>query len=131
MTKHTKTPRPRRIRPAHDLLLVRPDRARDEKKGSIIVPEAYRSKAANDERTFFKISDQYTIGEVLAVGPGRRRSTNAEGAPLQGRVPIGVDVGERIVYRRAEGSPTGLGDGLVLVREPSIVGCLSPGSGES
>lgn len=109
-------------RPQHDLVVVKPDTARDEKRGGLWVPEAYQSKHANDERTLFKKSDQYALGEVLAVGPGRRRLSNGEGEPLQGRVPVGVEVGQTIVYRRAEASPSGMGDGNVLVREASIVG---------
>jgi len=109
-------------RPQHDLVVVKPDTTRDEKRGGLWVPEAYRSKHANDERTLFKKSDQYALGEVLAVGPGRRRLSNGEGEPLQGRVPVGVEVGQTIVYRRAEASPSGMGDGNVLVREASIVG---------
>lgn len=115
-TKH------RKIRPLHNLVLVDPDAQRDEKMGSFWIPETYRTKTANDSKTLFRKSNQYTTGTVEAVGPGARRR-NDDGELEPSRDPVDVKVGDRIVYRRSEASPIGLeGDTRVLVYDVSIVG---------
>lgn len=110
------------IRILHDLVLVLPDRERDTKRGSIYIPEVYQPIHSNDERSLVRKSDMYAIGEVLQVGPGERKRTNG-GTLKQGRVPVGVEVGDRVLYRRAEASPVPFeGDDRVIVREVSIAG---------
>ncbi len=104
-------------------VLLRPDRERDKQHGSIIIPEAHRAIVATDERSLVRKSDMWTRGTVVMLGTGARRQTPG-GQPLQGRIPVDLEVEQVVVYRRADASPMPETDGLVLVHVDSIMGAI-------
>ena len=71
------------LEPLHDKVLVRPIEFERTTKGGLIIPDSAVEKTQR--------------GEVIAVGPGRFD-------PDGRRVPMGVEVGDEVVYARYGGS---------------------------
>lgn len=84
------------LRPLHDYVLVRPDKA-PEKIGSIIVPDRAKEKPLR--------------GEVLAVGPGRVTET--------GRKTLDVAVGNVVLFSAYAGQKVENDD--LLLHESDIL----------
>ena len=73
-----------KVRPLHDRLLVKRIEEKETVKGGIIIPDTAKEKPQE--------------GEVIAVGPGR---FNEDG---DGRVPVDVSVGDKVIYSKYGGT---------------------------
>jgi chaperonin GroES len=89
------------IRPLHDRVVVRRIEAETRSTGGIVIPDSASEKP-----------DQ---GEVVAVGPGA--------ALDDGTVrPVGVSVGERVLFARYAGTEVTIGgETLLVVKESEIL----------
>lgn len=88
-----------------DRLLVRPDAASQMSAGGILLD------AVDHERPM--------LGEVLAAGPGRHDRK------LGGRVPMTVQVGDRVLYHRTTGVEIRQdGEKLLVMKDEDILGVL-------
>ena len=94
----------RKILPLHDRILVKRLEEKEAKKGGIIIPDTAKEKPQE--------------GEVIAVGPGKRD----EHGKL---IPLGVKVGDKILFGKYSGSEVKLGDEEHLImREEDVLGIL-------
>lgn len=92
------------IRPLHDRVLVKRIEEQETKIGGIIVPDTAKEKPQR--------------GEVMGVGNGKMLE-NGE------RVPIDVQVGDRILFGKYSGSDIKIGGAEYLVlREDEILAVL-------
>lgn len=95
---------PSAIRPLNDRILVKPE-IKDVTEGGIILP------AMAQERP--------TIGEVLAVGPGKR---NDDGI----RSRIDVNPGDKILFTKFAGTEVKVdGRELILIAEKDVLGTIA------
>lgn len=93
-----------KLTPLGDRVLVRAMEEAETKVGGIIIPDTAREKPQQ--------------GEVLAVGPGRRKK-NGE------RVPLEVKEGDRILYGKYSGSEITIdGDKILVLHEDEILARL-------
>ncbi|MBI2080349.1 MAG: co-chaperone GroES [candidate division NC10 bacterium] len=94
----------RKIQPLHDRILVKRLEEQEVKKGGIIIPDTAKEKPQE--------------GEIIAVGPGKRDE--------QGKlIPLGVKVGDKILFGKYSGSEVKLGDEEYLImREEDVLGIL-------
>ena len=93
-----------KFRPLHDRVAVK--RVEEEKrtKGGLIIPDTAQEKPMQ--------------GEVLAVGPGARDDKGE-------LVPMGVQVGDRVLFGKWSGTEVKLDDEEVLImKEADIMGVL-------
>ena len=91
----------RKIQPLADRVVVKPDTAKEEIRGGIIVPDTAKEKPQE--------------GEVIAVGPVR---VTDEGA----RVAMEIKVGDRVIYSKYGGTEIKEGSAEVLIlRESDIL----------
>ncbi|MBM3644975.1 MAG: co-chaperone GroES [Alphaproteobacteria bacterium] len=90
--------------PLHDRILVKPVDAETKTKGGIIIPDTAQEKPMQ--------------ADVVAVGKGRRLE--------DGRlVPIGVKVGDRILYGKWSGTEVKLaGVDHVILKEEDLFGVV-------
>lgn len=72
-----------KFRPLHDRVVVRRLEGEEKTKGGIIIPDTAKEKPQE--------------GEVLAVGPGRIDDKG-------NRVPVDVQVGDRVIYSKYGGT---------------------------
>lgn len=72
-----------KIEPLHDNIYVTRAKAEDVSKGGIILPEVTK--------------DRPQMGEVLAVGPGRRRDDGAID-------PVSVQPGDHVLFGKYSGN---------------------------
>ncbi|HSB73332.1 MAG TPA: co-chaperone GroES [Candidatus Methylomirabilis sp.] len=94
----------KKIRPLQDHLLVKRIEEKESKRGGIIIPDTAKEKPQE--------------GEVIAVGPGK---LNKQGL----RVPMGVKVGDRILFGKYSGSEVTVADEEHLImREEDVLGVL-------
>ncbi len=102
-----------RVRPVLDQVLVRPmDNFADA--SGLILPEAYDDDAHGSDRDFIREGNQLCLGVVIAVGEGWKY-------PKTGRAPLDVEVGEKVMYNRADAKLVqGTAPALVLVRHHAI-----------
>lgn len=109
------------IRPLDEYVVLRPQDP-PVTTGGILIPDVARDDTAN-RNDYIHEWNRFCLGEVLAVGPGPRKQ-DAKGRYQQGRVPIDLERGQVVSYKRAEavdlpaevaGEP-----GLVMVRAASI-----------
>lgn len=95
-----------RIEPLGDRVLVQRQKAKDRTEGGLYLPEQGRDKPQ--------------LGEVLAVGPGKRLES--------GRLlPMNVAVGETVMFTQWAGTEVkglDLGDGVVMMSETDILGIV-------
>jgi len=94
-----------RIRPLKDRVLVkRLENGVDKTKGGIIIPDTAKEKPEQ--------------GKIVAVGSGK---VNDDGK----RVPIGLKVGDTILFAKYSGSEVKLdGDEHLIMREEDILGVV-------
>ena len=93
-----------KFRPLQDRVLIKPLDTEEKTKGGIIIPDTAKEKPMQ--------------GKVLAVGPGARD----ENGKLQ---PVGVKVGDRILYGKWTGSEVKIdGEDLLIMKESDIMGIL-------
>ena len=94
------------FRPLGDRALVRRIEQASKSKGGILIPDTAQEKPQE--------------GEVIAVGPGAR---DDEGK----RIPMGVEVGDRILFGKWSGSEIKLdGEDLLIMKESDVLGILDP-----
>ena len=90
-----------KLEPLADRLVVKPIEREEMTKGGIILPDTAKEKPQD--------------GEVLAVGPGRLSDDGK-------RIPMGVAVGDRVVYAKYGGTEIKIDDEeLVILRESDVL----------
>jgi len=91
--------------PISDRIVVQPKHLPEKTAGGIYIPEKVRDKGSNE-------------GIVVAVGPGREQAT-AEGTK---RIPVGVRVGERVMFARFSGVEIDVdGEKFLVLREEELL----------
>ena len=90
-----------KMKPLYDRVLVKRIEEKEQKKGTIIIPDTAKEKPME--------------GKVIAVGAG---AVNKEGK----RTPLEVKVGDRVIIGKWSGSEVKLdGEEHVIVREEDIL----------
>ena len=93
-----------KMKPLYDRVLVKRIEEKEQKKGSIIIPDTAKEKPME--------------GKVVAVGAG---AVNKEGK----RTPLEVKVGDRILFGKYAGTEIKLDDvEHVILREDEVLGIL-------
>jgi chaperonin GroES len=93
------------IRPLHDRILVKRIEEQETIRGGIIIPDTAKEKPQQ--------------GEVMAVGNGKLLESGE-------RVPLDVQVGDRILFAKYSGSDIKVeGEEYLIVREDDILGVLT------
>ena len=93
-----------KLRPLHDRILVKRLEEKEEKHGSIIIPDSAKEKPQE--------------GKVIAVGNGK---VTDEGKKL----PLDVKAGDRILFGKYSGSEVKIdGDEYLILREEDVLGIL-------
>jgi chaperonin GroES len=88
------------LKPLHDRLIVRPAPAEEKTKSGIIIPDSAKEKPVQ--------------GEVLAAGPGKTDDTGK-------LTPIGVKVGDKVLYGKYSGTEISLdGEDVLIMRESDV-----------
>ena len=91
------------VTPLHDRVLVRRLEEKETAKGGIIIPDTAKEKPQE--------------GEVIAVGAGKREKGE--------RVPLDVNVGDRVLFGKYSGSEIKIdGEELLILREEEILAKL-------
>ena len=95
-----------KVKPLYDRVLVKRIEEKEQKKGSIIIPDTAKEKPQE--------------GEVIAVGPGARDDS--------GKIqPLDVKTGDRILFGKWSGTEVKLdGEDLLIMKESDILGVLEP-----
>jgi chaperonin GroES len=92
------------ITPLHDRVLVRRLEEKESVRGGIIIPDTAKEKPQE--------------GEVIAVGAGKIEKGH--------RIPVDVNVGDRILFGKYTGSDIRVGDqDYLILREEEILARLS------
>jgi chaperonin GroES len=93
-----------KMKPLYDRVLVKRFEEKEQKKGSIIIPDTAKEKPME--------------GKVVAVGAG---AVNKEGK----RTPLEVKVGDRILFGKYAGTEIKIDDTEhVILREDEVLGIL-------
>ena len=93
-----------KLKPLADRVLVKPIEKKEEKRGSIIIPDTAKEKPQE--------------GEVIATGPGKR---DDEGK----LIPMDVKTGDKILYGKYSGTEIKLDDvEYVIMHQDDILGIL-------
>ena len=94
-----------KIRPLHDRVIVKREEEERKSPGGIVIPDTAAEKPS--------------VGEVVACGPGK---TDDNGKV----VPMGVKVGERILFGKYSGQEFKLeGQDLLHMREDDVIGIVA------
>ena len=100
-----------KFRPLHDRVAVKRVEEEQKTKGGLIIPDTAKEKPMQ--------------GEVLAVGPGAR---DCKG----GLVPMGVQVGDRVLFGKWSGTEVKIDDEEVLImKESDLLGVLEEGAAQA
>src|SRR5690242_975418 len=98
-----------KIRPLQDRVVVKRVEEKETARGGIIIPDTAKEKPQE--------------GEVIAVGNGKVLNSGT-------RVPMDVQVGDRILFGKYSGSEVKLdGEDLLIMREEDILGILASANG--
>jgi len=93
------------VKPLGDRVFVKVSPSEEKTAGGIFLPDAAKEKPQ--------------IGEVVAVGPGKR---NDDGS----RTPVEVGVGDKVLYSKYAGTDIKLGgEEFVLLSEKDILAAVS------
>src|SRR5207245_11326817 len=93
-----------KVFPLADRVAIRPMEDTEEMKGGLYIPDTAKEKPIQ--------------GEVIAVGPGRLEQGQ--------RVPMELNVGDRVVYGKYTGSLVELEEEeIVLIKESDVIAKLS------
>ena len=93
-----------KIFPLADRVAIRPTEETEQRKGGLYIPDTAKEKPIQ--------------GEVIAVGPGRMEKGQ--------RVPMELNVGDRVVYGKYTGSLVELEEEeIVLIKESDVIAKLS------
>ena len=91
--------------PLEDRIVVRPLEPEERTASGLVIPDTAREKPQQ--------------GEVLAVGPGRRAESTGE------LIPIGVKVGDRVVYSKYGGTEITVdGEDLLILSSRDVLAVL-------
>jgi chaperonin GroES len=91
------------LTPLHDRVIVKRIEEKETVKGGIIIPDSAKEKPQE--------------GEVIAVGAGKREKGE--------RVPLDVNVGDRVLFGKYSGSEIKIdGEELLILREEEILAKL-------
>jgi len=102
MTTATKTKL--KVFPLADRVAIRPMEETEEMRGGLYIPDTAKEKPIQ--------------GDILAVGPGRME----KGV----RVPMELQVGDRVVYGKYTGTQVELeGEEIILIKESDVIAKLS------
>ena len=89
-----------KFKPLHDRLLLKPALAETKTKGGLIIPDTVQEKPMQ--------------GEVVAVGKGKRLLE-----------PLGVKVGDKVLYGKWSGTEVKLGGvDHVILKEEDLFGVI-------
>lgn len=92
------------IRPLGERVVIKPLPGEEVTKGGIVLPETAKEKPQE--------------GEVVAVGPGRLLDNGT-------RVPVDLQVGDRILFSKYAGNEIKLDDvEYLIMRETDILGVI-------
>ena len=93
-----------KIFPLAERVAIRPTEESQERRGGLYIPDTAKEKPIQ--------------GEVIAVGPGRMEKGQ--------RVPMELNVGDRVVYGKYTGSLVELEEEeIVLIKESDVIAKLS------
>ena len=94
-----------RLQPLNDRVVVKRLEEKEVRKGSIIIPDTAKEKPQE--------------GEVIAAGPGKLTKDGK-------RQPVGVKVGDKILFGKWSGNEVKMGDDeFLIMREEDILAVLS------
>ena len=92
------------FKPLHDRVVVKPLDQETKSKGGIIIPDTAKEKPQE--------------GKVIAAGPGARDASGK-------RVPMGVKVGDRVLYGKWSGTEVKVdGQDVVVMKESDLFGIV-------
>jgi chaperonin GroES len=92
-----------KIHPLEDRALILPAEEAESMRGPLYIPDTAKEKP--------------TQGEVLAVGPGRFEKGE--------RVPMGLEVGDHVIYGKYSGTPYQVGDDeLIIIKASDILATI-------
>ncbi len=92
------------FKPLHDRVVVKPLDQETKSKGGIIIPDTAKEKPQE--------------GKVIAAGPGARDESGK-------RVPLGVKVGDRVLYGKWSGTEVKVdGEDVVVMKESDLFGIV-------
>jgi chaperonin GroES len=92
------------LKPLHDRVVVKPLDQETKSKGGIIIPDTAKEKPQE--------------GKVIAAGPGSRDASGK-------RVPMGVKVGDRVLYGKWSGTEVKVdGQDVVVMKESDLFGIV-------
>jgi chaperonin GroES len=81
------------LQPLEDRIVVKPSEGEEMTASGLVIPDTAKEKPQE--------------GEVIAVGPGRFEDGN--------RVPLDVNVGDKVIYSKYGGTEVKLGGDEVLI----------------
>ena len=84
-----------KLQPLEDRIVVRPGESEETTASGLVIPDTAKEKPQQ--------------GEVLAAGPGRRSEQTGE------VIPVGVSVGDTVVYSKYGGTEITVGGEDVLI----------------
>ncbi len=90
-----------KLKPLGDRVVVKPLEEEERTKGGIVLPDTAKEKPQH--------------GEVIAVGPGNWDEDGEK------RVPLDVEVGDRVLYAKYAGTEVKTDDGDLLILRASDV----------
>ena len=93
------------FRPLNDQVVVRASEVEEKTAGGIIIPDSAKDKP--------------TLGEVVAVGPGKYSQDGT-------RLALDVKVGDRVLFKQWSATEYKMeGEDLLILDESGIVGVIS------
>ncbi|MEE8192106.1 MAG: co-chaperone GroES [Gemmatimonadales bacterium] len=99
----TKSKAKLKIQPLGDRVVVRPLEEVEEMRGGLYIPDTAKEKPLQ--------------GEIVAVGPGRFEKTE--------RVPMELEVGQKVLYSKYAGTDVRVGDEeLLIIKESDVLAVI-------
>jgi chaperonin GroES len=93
-----------KLRPLHDRVVIRRIEEQEQKVGNLYIPDTAKEKPQE--------------GEVIAVGDGRILEDGK-------RVPLDLQVGDRVLFGKYSGTEVKLGDEeFLIMRESDVLGVV-------
>ena len=93
-----------KVKPLHDRILVQRIEEKEQKRGSIIIPDTAKEKPME--------------GKVIAAGAGRLEKDGK-------RIPLEVKVGDRVLFGKYAGTEIKIDDNdHVILREDEVLGII-------
>ncbi len=99
----TKSKAKLKIQPLGDRVVVRPLEEVEEMRGGLYIPDTAKEKPLQ--------------GVIMAVGPGRFEKTE--------RVPMELEVGQKVLYSKYAGTDVRVGDEeLLIIKESDVLAII-------